>query len=289
MNAGDVSSLLYAAGMAVTPPTIGGEIGYQLTLSAVSQIDPDTGVACDVLDDYVRFTLGGVEVGPQLASNTVTSINDQTKTYATTLSAIGATLSDLTSGNIGAVFGWRSNPTLSTAWNSGNWSIVISPSSPATAAGGAGSLSFIQLSTTFNITVTWIGGGASPNYVDVNISSTCSAGGGAVTPPGPLGYVGTASTDNGIGVTDIGAVSNPAGAGDSPINRYAGSAKTVKFPLNNGQYTYNVTLNGSVQFSSCSSGSYPNVVQAVSASVVTPSPTTLKVDGVQLTACSIYN
>ncbi|AIE86987.1 hypothetical protein [Fimbriimonas ginsengisoli] len=178
----------------------------------------------------------------------------------------GFTLADLNAGNVYLWLGYRADPT-----SYSGYSVSVSPTSPVVVRGG----STVSSNPTFSITPS--GPGA---YAVVDISSTSTGdgyAGGFIA-----GYTGTASVDNGLGVTDSGAIQEPT-PDPPPSERTASS--TVRRLIPTAQ-SFSFSPSGTSAISVGGPTNVAQVTHSVSASVVTPDASTLTLDTLVLSFTS---
>lgn len=239
---------------------------------------PDNGAAADIIDDTVQLTVAGTPVGDNIATQTplTNTVTDRIYEFTNTT---GITPEDINNGLVGVNLGYTDTP-VSSVFSSGNWTIAVARVDDTTGSDSANAC----LQTEFTLTATYTGSGTAPSYVVVNVTGSCTADNNN-TPPATADFVGFCSVDNGMGAFDSGSLVVPA-TNPPPASRVATTTVKVKLRTAGGVGTYTTTMYGSCTMTSTSAGNAPEIVNALSGSVVTPDSATANVDLVQMSVCA---
>lgn len=218
-----------------------------------------------IVDDLAQLRLSGMAVGPNMASTSFVPDVDEWQTYEwLNVAGLGITIPDIIAGNITFDLGYRPEPNTASPYNPANW--TVTGGTKGIYANTAGGTQTVQDLT---ITATWTGGGAAPSSVPLSIVSTCDAlfeGIGA-----------TYSFDTGLGQTESGNLVQH-------VTKTKTQTATVVVPVIAGVATYTLHSSSSA---TCLAGPDMTISITASASVVSPAASTVRVDSIQIQACSL--
>lgn len=275
LNCGSKTEFLKA--ILAAPTTIpSSATGIKLQVEVFRQVDPDSTVVCDVVDDEVRLQKSGSNIGSNSASVVDVPVLEAAIAYEWNLSTLSVPVADINAGQLdGVLLGWRSDPTA--AYVPSNFTVAISISSPNTTFGDSSGASVASQVT---ITVTRISG-PSVGEVFLDVTSMLEATVGPNPGPAVASFSGTASADNGLGQTDSGSITTDVTPDPAVSSRVASGKKKVRVVLTANVGTFVFTPVGSVVISAAASGNLGKIIRTISASIVQPDNSTLLVNSVR--------
>lgn len=214
----------------------------------------------------------GSNLGSNLATGQVLTTTDQLLDFA--LSTF-ATATEINAGAMGVDIKFTQETWLS-AWNVlSNWDISVSPASPDDYP--FASASSASHTTVYTVTYEWIGLGTAPTEVWASLTGSTSLS--CVSPAN-----GTGSTDNGLGASQAGVVSNtPAIPPDPGSSSSLGTSSTLneRITLVAGVGTRTVTM--------VSTSTVPpakmRASHTLTAGIYTPTPAVVRIDNVAHKTC----
>lgn len=274
MGANDKTKLLQLTNMVPSPAVPTGatidSVRVRIEHSATG-----TSSAIPVIQDEAYLLVSGSRVGSNVATLTRVPNTDtlQTYTYTPTLPA-GVTVAALNAGDIGFEIGYRSAIVETSA---GNLSIGLPPQQTDEAA------PTVNVTHTHVVTVTYTGGGPTPEYVILDLQGTVT-GGGKATGMEATDYEGSASVTGINGTTSAGLIEAPALDYGETVSVV--ETKRVLVALTAGVGMVEVEMSGSVTIANYEPGNVAYVSSHVTASsVVAPSTTTLQIDAAEISVC----
>ena len=197
-----LSNVLGNSGYATSTPYVPGDISYYVrcdiqapssplsalpdsfALFATMYQGPNSTTTTDILDDAVYLGTTA-PAGSNAANLTVLSKSPQTREYG--IANDGITLAQLNAGNGKLYLGYKAYPS---SYSPSDWSVTISSGATTLTASPTATLS-----TVFTVSVTYVGTGAAPNYADVTLVATSTAGLTAGTSTGCLLYTSPSPRD----------------------------------------------------------------------------------------------
>jgi hypothetical protein len=196
------------------------------------------------------------------------------------LGSMATDVAGVNSGVLSARVAYDAVPDTVDAYNPAKWTVTVTPDQIQRARG---SLIAFQ---TMTATATWIGGGAAPAFVALNLMGTASGGGeGGVDLPSvyATGYTGTASVTNGCGQTATGSIMAPT-PDPPPAERTATGSKKFVVSVAGGVATKSVTMTANVSVSPSSTQDAVGHFH-LEAAIATPDSTTVEVESMLMIAC----
>ncbi len=274
MVGGDRTELLTVAHLPPSSP-LGASNPTVLTLKVLQHA---TDSAWSIRDDYVRLTKSGSPVGSNGAVLRAVETSDTNRTYSCDLLMAGITASDVDAGLVGVQLGYTCYPLDPDTFQSANWDVSVSPTSPEGTTGMAN----LNQSTPFLITVHWKGDVLlQPDRVLLSVTTGATATGIGRTSPEPVAATdntGSVSVDNGQGETDSGAIQNPAP--DPPPGERGVSGTHSRWVAMVGTFGQTkVTCHSTTAI--VGANQWGQITHSCSAEVLAPPPVTIFVDSIQ--------
>jgi hypothetical protein len=232
----------------------------------------NTGFETPVVDDYVKLTLDGAEVGGNLATFVALPAADATRDYMIPLAPLGITPAMVRANRIGALVGYSARPTAADAFRPDYWTVTVVPG-PQSLSGNSPQ----TLNTPYTMTATYIGPGSSPTYVVLQVTTH------ALTPNVSHGspYTGNATVTDGFGGTSAGPIAFPVTPGGTPT-RLIDTTGSVRLNVVANVGTGTITPTGTATLTT---GNPVTIGTSAVAVMGAPTAAVILVDSIQLVVC----